>query len=106
MSIRNTPEDVHDLDRRYVFHPFTSLADHQRDGAAFVLTHGAGARLTERLHQRTVIEFTHNARVQPLPFKPLHQFCLAKQTQVANCHLVTRQMRIAYYITIANMQKI
>ena len=47
MSIRNTPEDVHDLDRRYVFHPFTSLADHQRDGAAFVLTHGAGARLTD-----------------------------------------------------------
>ncbi len=45
MSIRNTPEDVHDLDRRYVFHPFTSLADHQRDGAAFDLAgiddHGA-----------------------------------------------------------------
>lgn len=47
MNIRNTPEDFRDLDRRFVFHPFTALADHQRDGAAFVITHGHGARLTD-----------------------------------------------------------
>ncbi|MCU0892500.1 MAG: aminotransferase [Sandarakinorhabdus sp.] len=47
MSIRNAPDDIAELDRRYVFHPFTALADHQRDGPAFVVSHGAGARLTD-----------------------------------------------------------
>ena len=47
MNIHHTNLDVRDLDRRYVFHPFTSLADHQRDGAAFVVTHGQGARLAD-----------------------------------------------------------
>lgn len=47
MSIRNAPDDIAELDRRYVFHPFTALADHQRDGPAFVVSHGHGARLTD-----------------------------------------------------------
>ena len=47
MSIRNAPDDIAELDRRFVFHPFTALADHQRDGPAFVVTHGHGARLTD-----------------------------------------------------------
>ncbi len=47
MSIRNAPDDIAELDRRYVFHPFTALADHQRDGPAFVVTHGEGSRLTD-----------------------------------------------------------
>ena len=47
MSIRNAPDDLAELDRRYVFHPFTALADHQRDGPAFVVTHGHGSRLTD-----------------------------------------------------------
>lgn len=47
MLIRNAIDDVRELDRRYVFHPFTALADHQRDGAAFVVTSAHGARLTD-----------------------------------------------------------
>jgi L-2,4-diaminobutyrate transaminase len=47
MSIRNAPDDIAELDRRFVFHPFTALSDHERDGPAFVVTHGQGARLTD-----------------------------------------------------------
>ena len=47
MTIRNTPVDLADLDRRYVFHPFTALGDHAANGPAFVVTHGKGSRLTD-----------------------------------------------------------
>ena len=47
MSIRNTPDDIAELDRRFVFHPFTALGDHERAGPAFVITHAQGSRLTD-----------------------------------------------------------
>ena len=39
--------DAAELDRRYVFHPFTALRDHERSGPAFVVTEGKGAQLTD-----------------------------------------------------------
>jgi L-2,4-diaminobutyrate transaminase len=39
--------DVAELDRRYVFHPFTALREHERSGPAFVVTEANGARLTD-----------------------------------------------------------
>ena len=47
MNIRNAPIDLADLDRNYVFHPFTTLGDHESKGPAFVVTHGQGSRLTD-----------------------------------------------------------
>ena len=39
--------DLADIDRRYCFHPFTSLADHERQGPAVVMTGGEGVWLTD-----------------------------------------------------------
>lgn len=36
-----------DLDRRYAFHPFTALTDHERTGPPVVIIAGQGARLTD-----------------------------------------------------------
>ncbi len=47
MSIPLSNINLADLDRRYVFHPFTMLGEHERSGPAFVITHGKGARLTD-----------------------------------------------------------
>jgi len=47
MTLQQLAPDLADLDRRYVFHPFTMLGDHQRQGPGFVVTGGQGARLTD-----------------------------------------------------------
>src|SRR5687768_7704742 len=36
-----------DIDRRYSFHPFTALADHERNGPPVVIVAGKGSRLTD-----------------------------------------------------------
>lgn len=36
-----------DIDRRYSFHPFTALADHERNGPPVVITSGKDCRLTD-----------------------------------------------------------
>jgi L-2,4-diaminobutyrate transaminase len=36
-----------ELDRRYVFHPFTALGDHERSGAPLVITRGDGVYLED-----------------------------------------------------------
>jgi L-2,4-diaminobutyrate transaminase len=36
-----------ELDRRYVFHPFTALGAHERDGGPAVIVSGKGSRLTD-----------------------------------------------------------
>lgn len=44
--------DLADLDRRYCFHPFTGLADHERRGPAVVMTGGEGVWLTDSAGHR------------------------------------------------------
>ncbi|MFC3713325.1 aminotransferase [Sphingoaurantiacus capsulatus] len=39
--------DLAEIDRRYSFHPFTALADHERDGPSMVITGGKGSTLTD-----------------------------------------------------------
>lgn len=39
--------DLAELDRRYAFHPFTALGDHERTGPPIVITRGNGARLRD-----------------------------------------------------------
>ena len=34
--LRNTP-DLETLDKRYLFHPFTALADHERNGPMIIV---------------------------------------------------------------------
>lgn len=36
-----------DIDKLYSFHPFTALADHERDGPPLVITRASGCRLTD-----------------------------------------------------------
>ncbi|MBA3520502.1 MAG: aminotransferase class III-fold pyridoxal phosphate-dependent enzyme, partial [Rhizobiales bacterium] len=43
--LRNAP-DLAELDRRYLFHPFTALADHERNGP-MVITEGEGVWLKD-----------------------------------------------------------
>jgi L-2,4-diaminobutyrate transaminase len=38
-------QDPRDLDRRYVFHPFTALAEHEADGGPAMIVSGSGCRL-------------------------------------------------------------
>jgi L-2,4-diaminobutyrate transaminase len=47
VTVRIPAAELADLDRRYVFHPFTMLGDHANAGPAFVVTEGQGARLTD-----------------------------------------------------------
>ncbi|TKD52087.1 aminotransferase class III-fold pyridoxal phosphate-dependent enzyme [Sphingomonas baiyangensis] len=39
--------ELAELDRRFAFHPFTALADHERNGPPMVVTGGKGAILTD-----------------------------------------------------------
>lgn len=50
-----THQDLNALDRRHLFHPFTALADHERDGPPIVMRHGAGATVTDA-NGRTYID--------------------------------------------------
>lgn len=47
MTARLPAADLADLDRRYVFHPFTMLGDHAKAGPGFVITEARGSRLTD-----------------------------------------------------------
>lgn len=40
-----TPTALSDADRRYVFHPFSDLGRHERDGSAAMMVSGSGSRL-------------------------------------------------------------
>jgi L-2,4-diaminobutyrate transaminase len=44
-----------DADRRYVFHPFTQLDQHERTGSPTMIVGGSGARVTDN-HGRTFID--------------------------------------------------
>jgi L-2,4-diaminobutyrate transaminase len=46
---------VEELDRRFVFHPFTQLAQHERVGSPGLMVEGSGARLRD-IHGRTYID--------------------------------------------------
>lgn len=41
-----TPSASSDADRRFVFHPFSDLGAHERDGSAAMMMSGSGSRLT------------------------------------------------------------
>lgn len=43
--LRNTP-DIGELDKKYLFHPFTALADHEKNGPS-VIVKGQGVRLED-----------------------------------------------------------
>ncbi len=47
--------DVEELDRRFVFHPFTQLDQHERTGSPSVIVKGSRARLTD-IHSRSYID--------------------------------------------------
>lgn len=46
-SIASTTEDLLEKDQRYCFHPFTALADHERQGPAAVITDASGVWLSD-----------------------------------------------------------
>lgn len=48
----STGESLTDLDRRYAFHPFTALADHERQGPAAVMVRGDGVWLEDESGRR------------------------------------------------------
>jgi L-2,4-diaminobutyrate transaminase len=52
---RPTAETVEELDRRFVFHPFTQLDQHEQHGSPSVIVEGSGARLTD-IHGRSYID--------------------------------------------------
>lgn len=43
----NLSARLSEIDRRYTFHPFTALEDHERDGPPVVMVAGNGCRLTD-----------------------------------------------------------
>lgn len=43
----NSTSSFGDIDRQYSFHPFTALADHERNGPPVVMVAGEGCRLTD-----------------------------------------------------------
>ncbi len=51
--LRNSP-DLEELDRKYLFHPFTALADHEKNGPT-VIVKGEGVRLEDN-HGRRYID--------------------------------------------------
>jgi L-2,4-diaminobutyrate transaminase len=55
MTDVHTAASVEELDRRYVFHPFTQLAEHERTGSSGLMVEGTGARLRD-VHGRTYID--------------------------------------------------
>jgi L-2,4-diaminobutyrate transaminase len=52
---RSVGEAVEDADRRFVFHPFTQLDEHERTGSPAVIVEGSGARVTD-IHGRSYID--------------------------------------------------
>ena len=50
-TLRNSP-DLADLDRRFLFHPFTALADHERTGPPTVIVKGEGVWLEDSAGNR------------------------------------------------------
>ena len=46
--------DVSDLDRRYSFHPFTMLAEHERSGPPLVISRGSGVHLEDVTGRRFI----------------------------------------------------
>jgi L-2,4-diaminobutyrate transaminase len=51
--LRNTP-DLAELDRRYFFHPFTALADHEKSGPPMVIVKGEGVWLEDEAGGRYI----------------------------------------------------
>jgi L-2,4-diaminobutyrate transaminase len=51
VALRNSP-DFADLDRRFLFHPFTALADHERTGPPVVIVKGEGVWLEDSVGNR------------------------------------------------------
>ena len=49
--LRNSP-DLAELDRRFLFHPFTALADHERAGPPIVIVKGEGVWLEDSTGKR------------------------------------------------------
>jgi L-2,4-diaminobutyrate transaminase len=47
--------NVEEIDRRFVFHPFTQLDQHERTGSPGMIVQGSGARLTD-IHGRSYID--------------------------------------------------
>ncbi len=47
MAVSSSGLSTAEIDRKFVFHPFTMLADHERSGPPVVITHGKGAVLTD-----------------------------------------------------------
>ncbi|THG40258.1 aminotransferase class III-fold pyridoxal phosphate-dependent enzyme [Sphingomonas olei] len=47
MAVSSSDLSTAEIDRKFVFHPFTMLADHERSGPPVVITQGKGAVLTD-----------------------------------------------------------
>ncbi len=47
-------DELAELDRRYAFHPFTGLANHERDGPAAMMVGGDGVRLEDSRGKRYI----------------------------------------------------
>ena len=55
MSIDTSVSRAEEADRRFVFHPFTQLAEHQRLGSPSMIVTGSGARVHD-IHGRSYID--------------------------------------------------
>jgi L-2,4-diaminobutyrate transaminase len=55
VSVTPAADTVEELDRRFVFHPFTQLDVHEQVGSPTVIVEGSGARLTD-IRGRTYID--------------------------------------------------
>ncbi|MDH4047950.1 MAG: aminotransferase [Gammaproteobacteria bacterium] len=51
-SARTDASDLADIDRRYAFHPFTGLAEHEKSGPATVMVRGEGVWLHDNRDRR------------------------------------------------------
>lgn len=52
-ALRNSPT-LSELDRRYLFHPFTALAAHEKNGPPMVITRGQGVWLEDETGKRYI----------------------------------------------------
>ena len=55
MAVESAAATVEDLDRRFVFHPFTQLDAHERTGSVGMIVEGSGVRLRD-IHGRSYID--------------------------------------------------
>jgi L-2,4-diaminobutyrate transaminase len=55
MSVESAAETVEELDRRFVFHPFTQLDEHERLGSPGMIVEGSGARVRD-IHGREYVD--------------------------------------------------